>query len=177
MKLLPAVCAVAFCASLISVRADDTPVQAAARAALEQKMNDLDNPQTQTPPNPANPAGAKPAAPQTAPATSSSGGQRQTAASLPPARHSSSRQPPVVAPAARRSRGRLLQPGWPRRPAETQPAAAPAMPEPAPAPAATEPASPPAADGSNRRRGRRPLPPPAETDAGRNGASGNHNDT
>jgi hypothetical protein len=50
MKLLPAACAVVFCASFISVRADDTPVQSAARAALEQKMNDLDKSQTQAPP-------------------------------------------------------------------------------------------------------------------------------
>ena len=49
-KLLPAVCAVGICASFISVRAQDTPVQAAARAALEQKMKELDAPQTQAPP-------------------------------------------------------------------------------------------------------------------------------
>ncbi len=50
MKLTPAICAAVFCASFISVRADDTPVQAAARAALEQKLDQLDKPQTQTPP-------------------------------------------------------------------------------------------------------------------------------
>jgi hypothetical protein len=44
-KLLPAICAVAFCASFISARADDTPSQAAARAALEAKMNALNAPQ------------------------------------------------------------------------------------------------------------------------------------
>ena len=49
-KLLPTVCAAVFCASFISVRADDTPVQAAARAALEQKMSELDTQQTQAPP-------------------------------------------------------------------------------------------------------------------------------
>ena len=49
-KLLPTACAVVICASFISVRADDTPVQAAARAALEQKMSELDKPQTQAPP-------------------------------------------------------------------------------------------------------------------------------
>src|SRR5450759_2567211 len=58
MKLLPAVCAVAFCASFISVRADDTPVQAAARGALEQKMSELDTQQTQAPPVVVMPSGA-----------------------------------------------------------------------------------------------------------------------
>lgn len=38
-KLLSAICAVAFCAGFISVRADDTPAQAAARATLEAKMS------------------------------------------------------------------------------------------------------------------------------------------
>ena len=41
-KFTPLLCAAAFCAGSISVRADDTPAQAAARAALEQKMNELD---------------------------------------------------------------------------------------------------------------------------------------
>ena len=40
-KLFPAVCAAAFCASFIAVRAQDTPAQAAARAALMDKMNEL----------------------------------------------------------------------------------------------------------------------------------------
>jgi hypothetical protein len=40
-------------ASLISMRAADNPAQAAARAALEQELNGLDNPQTQ--PEPAMP--------------------------------------------------------------------------------------------------------------------------
>ncbi|MFZ0828475.1 MAG: hypothetical protein WAO02_13730, partial [Verrucomicrobiia bacterium] len=87
MKLLPAVCAVAFCASFVSVRADDTPVQAAARAALEQKLNEPDNSQAQPPPVLVTPSGAAvvpsgssgttpaatvpatPATPQTEPAT------------------------------------------------------------------------------------------------------------
>jgi hypothetical protein len=50
MKLLPTVCAVGICASFISVRADDTPMQAALRAALDQKMGELDKQQTQAPP-------------------------------------------------------------------------------------------------------------------------------
>ena len=37
-------------AGSVSIRADDTPYQAAARAALEQKLNDLTNPQTQPAP-------------------------------------------------------------------------------------------------------------------------------
>jgi len=50
-KLLPTACAVVICASSISVRAQDTPVQAAAREALERKMKELDEPQTQAPPS------------------------------------------------------------------------------------------------------------------------------
>jgi hypothetical protein len=38
-------------AGSVSIRADDTPYQAAARAALEQKLNDLTNPQTQPAPD------------------------------------------------------------------------------------------------------------------------------
>jgi hypothetical protein len=41
-KFMPLVCAAAFCAGFISVRADDNPAQAAARAALEEKMRELD---------------------------------------------------------------------------------------------------------------------------------------
>ena len=41
-KLIPAVCAVAFCASSIAARAQDNPAQAAARAALMDKMNELE---------------------------------------------------------------------------------------------------------------------------------------
>jgi len=42
---------VALVASLASVSADDTPAQAVARAALVQKMDALDNPQTQPSPD------------------------------------------------------------------------------------------------------------------------------
>jgi hypothetical protein len=41
-KLLPMVCAAAFFAGLVSVRADDNPAQAAARASLMEKMNESD---------------------------------------------------------------------------------------------------------------------------------------
>src|SRR5208282_1151027 len=41
-NLFPAVCAVAFCAGFLTVRAEDTPAQAAARAALMEKMNALE---------------------------------------------------------------------------------------------------------------------------------------
>src|ERR1700690_4660282 len=58
MKLMPAVCVVALGASFISVHAEDTPVQAAARAALEQKMSEIDTNQTQPPPVVVTPAGA-----------------------------------------------------------------------------------------------------------------------
>jgi hypothetical protein len=57
-KFMPLVCAAVFCAGFISVRADDNPAQAAARAALEAKMHDLD-----TQPASANAETPPPAAP------------------------------------------------------------------------------------------------------------------
>ncbi len=48
---------VAVVASCLTVRAHDNPAQAAARAALEQKLNELDQPHSQ--PAPTLPAGAK----------------------------------------------------------------------------------------------------------------------
>jgi type IV secretory pathway VirB10-like protein len=65
-KLLPAICAVAVCSGLISVHAQDNPAQAAARAALLAKMNELDAPNAQPPAVIVTPAGAtleKPAVP------------------------------------------------------------------------------------------------------------------
>jgi hypothetical protein len=75
---------VALVANCISVRADDTPDQAAARAALEEKFYELDHPQARPPPdtnsvtvtaqpaqsttNVTNAASATAAPPQTAPA-------------------------------------------------------------------------------------------------------------
>jgi hypothetical protein len=41
-KLMPAICAVTVCAGLISARAQDNPAQAAARAALMEKMSGPD---------------------------------------------------------------------------------------------------------------------------------------
>ncbi len=57
-KFLLAACVATACASLISARADqDNPAQAAARAALIEKMNELDNgQQNQTPTNTTAPA-------------------------------------------------------------------------------------------------------------------------
>src|SRR5271170_4833405 len=49
---LLAVCAAGVCAGFVSVRADDTPVQAAARAALEQKLHEMDASSSQTNPAP-----------------------------------------------------------------------------------------------------------------------------
>jgi hypothetical protein len=73
-KLLPAGCALALLTGFFSVRADDTPAQAAARAALVNKMSELDAQQSQstnamTAPPPATapiPAAAQLAAPVTA---------------------------------------------------------------------------------------------------------------
>ncbi len=70
-----AFCVAAFCASFMTVRADDTPAQAAARAALEEKLHELDmqqaptNAQTTapaTPEQPVQPAAAAATAPPTA---------------------------------------------------------------------------------------------------------------
>jgi hypothetical protein len=49
-RLFPAICAVIFCSSLMLVRADDTPAQAAARAALMEKLNEPVPPPTSPPP-------------------------------------------------------------------------------------------------------------------------------
>jgi hypothetical protein len=65
-KLLPTACAVVVCASFISVRAQDTPVQAAAREALAQKMQELDAPKTQAPPRAVTSPGAVKPVPATA---------------------------------------------------------------------------------------------------------------
>ena len=51
-KLFPVVCTVAFCASFIAVRAQDNPAQAAARAALMEKMNELEAQPAQPAPPP-----------------------------------------------------------------------------------------------------------------------------
>lgn len=51
-KLIPAVCAAAFCASFIAARAQDNPAQAAARAALMEKMNTLEAQPAQPAPPP-----------------------------------------------------------------------------------------------------------------------------
>jgi hypothetical protein len=47
-KFMPLVCAAIFCAGFVSTRAADNPAQAAARAALEQKMSELDAQQSST---------------------------------------------------------------------------------------------------------------------------------
>jgi outer membrane biosynthesis protein TonB len=64
-KSLLIVCASVICAGFISAHAQDNPAQAAARAALMEKMNELDGPQT--PPPAAVPAEPPPA--PTLPAT------------------------------------------------------------------------------------------------------------
>jgi hypothetical protein len=51
-RLLPAIAAIVLCASTFSARADDTPAQAAARAALMQDMNETGNAETPPPPPP-----------------------------------------------------------------------------------------------------------------------------
>jgi hypothetical protein len=84
-RLLLTVCAVTICAGFISVRANDTPEQAAARAALEQKMRELDAQES--------PTNTAPAAPQNEATPPSA-----TATSTPPA--ASNTEPPAGAQAA-----------------------------------------------------------------------------
>ena len=96
MKLLPTVCAVGICASFISVRADDTPVQAAARAALEQKMSEIDTNQTQPPPVVVTPAVAK-KVPPSKPATKTVPAKATTPATKTPTTEPT---PILVAPVA-----------------------------------------------------------------------------
>jgi len=64
-KLFSVVCVVAFCAGFITIRAEDTPAQAAARAALMEKMNALEAQPAQPAPPPVvvTPSGATQAQP------------------------------------------------------------------------------------------------------------------
>jgi hypothetical protein len=65
-KLFPVVCVVAFCASLITIRAEDTSAQAAARAALMEKINESEAQPAQPAPAPpivVTPSGAAPEKP------------------------------------------------------------------------------------------------------------------
>ena len=61
-KSLLTVCTMAVCTGVISIRAQDNPAQAAARAALMEKMGALNGSQTPPPP-----AAAEPATPPAAP--------------------------------------------------------------------------------------------------------------
>jgi len=130
---------VALVASFVSVRAEDTSEQALARAALEQKLRDLDNPQPQPAPgtpsgivvakpgesatNTANTVAAKAVTPQTAPAAST------------PVAAPAAVAPLTVAPAATAQSVAA--------PTNTQPATVPATPRPNPALAGTKSSSPP----------------------------------
>ena len=138
MKLLPTVCAVGICASFISVRADDTPVQAAARAALEQKMSEIDTNQTQPPPVVVTPAGAA-KVPPSKPATKTVPAKATTPAAkatIPAATTTTNEPTPIlvapVAPAA--TMPTEIKPATPPS-AETKPA--PTMTPAEPAAAAT----------------------------------------
>ncbi len=81
-KFLLAVCAATVCASFVSVRAGDNPAQAAARAAVEQKMRELDAQSSQTNIAPAVPQNETPPA---QPAPSAGVEQTPAAVSTPPA--------------------------------------------------------------------------------------------
>jgi hypothetical protein len=96
-KSLLIVCASVICAGFISARAQDNPAQAAARAALMEKMNELDGPQT--PPPAAVPAEPPPA--PTLPATTPEPGMapiqtpEPATTMTPPPENSSPVAPPV----------------------------------------------------------------------------------
>jgi hypothetical protein len=102
-KLLSAACVFAVCAGFATVRAQDNPAQAAARAALMKQMNQQPAPPTQPPP-------AAPAAPQTpvAPAAPAAAAapvivMQTNAAAVPPAPKPATvsipGRVPIVAPA------------------------------------------------------------------------------
>ncbi len=110
-------------ASFISVRADDTPAQAAARAALEQQLKEPDHSQTQPPLASGTNSGSVVVQPDKS-ATNVTGTVSTNAVTSPTA--------PLAVPAAVAA------------PTTTQPAAAPATPNPIPAPAATQSSNPPA---------------------------------
>jgi hypothetical protein len=107
-KLVPAIGIFAFCVSFGSVRAQDNPAQAAARAALMKQMDQVQAPEPQTPPAaPAAPAApAEPAAPvvvvtpkpaaEAAPAVSNAAGQDAARAALMQMMHSTNSQQPVT---------------------------------------------------------------------------------
>jgi hypothetical protein len=80
-KLLLAVCAATVCASFISLRASDTPAQAAARAAVEQKMRELDAQSSQTNATPAVPQNETPPS-QPAPSVSTEATPTPSAAAV-----------------------------------------------------------------------------------------------
>jgi hypothetical protein len=85
-KFLLAVCAATVCASFISLRADDNPAQAAARAAVEQKMRELDAQSSQTNTTPAVPQNeTPPSQPPSSVSTETTPTPSATAASTPPA--------------------------------------------------------------------------------------------
>ena len=86
-------------ASLISVRAQDTPAQAAARAALIQKLAELEQPQTRRPAQPAAPARSVAAKP--ARSTTNAAAAVPPQAMTPPAAPTSTRTPPAAAPATK----------------------------------------------------------------------------
>ena len=169
MKLLPAACALAFGLSFISVRGDDTPIQAAARAALEQKLQDLDKPPTQTP-VPAQPGKsatnavtkavpAKKTVPQTAPTVTAKPASVPVAKPVVPAPPAPApvAAPVVVAPAVvTPAPAPVVPPPAPVAPPPVPVAPAPAAAPAAPVVAAPADATPPPAES---------MPAPAETQA------------
>jgi hypothetical protein len=95
-KFLTAICAIAVCAGNVSVRAQDNPAQAAARAALMEKMNGLDAPAAM-PTNAMPPVAVAPAPATPEPAVTNT----DTAPTMPPAETAPAAEPaqPVTTPA------------------------------------------------------------------------------
>ena len=123
-KLIPAICVAAFCTGQFAARADDNPAQAAARAALMEKMNQLEvEPAQPAPPPPivVTPSGA---------AWAQTGPRTNAVTVTPPA---VSKQPMAPAPQTKPA------PVTGKAPTAPAPAASPAPPV---QPAATNPAKP-----------------------------------
>ena len=92
-KLCLVVCATALCASIPTLRADDNPNQAAARAALEQQMQSMN-----AQPAPSNAPAAAPAAPAQ-PAAAAASSTPPPATNPPAAATSTQAAPAAMAPA------------------------------------------------------------------------------
>jgi len=160
-KLLTPICAIAVCTAFLSVRADDSPVQAAARAALEQKMNEIDKPET-APATVSNAPAVKPARKASTNAVAPVTPAPVVATPAPAPAAPAVDTPAEVKPVPPAEPAPVTLPPAAAAPtAEPQPAAASTPVEPTPAPATAEPPSAPAETAPAETTPA--VPPPAET--------------